>query len=340
MITQLIESSSLAYQSSNRTQYPFGDHIGTNLDAVSYYLEHAISLDTTRTDLLLTLANIYTFQGEIPKALHLYEDCVYQSHLQSDAIIPLTYLAVWHHYLDQHKKVTHYLQRLKGVSSPTAMQVEQLLSAIEQILAKTINYGTALNTESELKTIQQENGNGAIIILGYKLNADGTIPPMLLQRLDTALTVIKAYPEIPIFVTGGLAQAGMTEACAMQQWLIGHAVAADRIILEDKATNTLDNARFTLAKLQQHNIQQAWLISASIHVHRSEIIFVSTQLHQRLTGHQPNSQPTFIHFDHYAARDGLSPNPLPEGKVRLDCYIDALRSFGLPAFCTAHITQA
>lgn len=180
----------------------------------------------------------------------------------------------------------------------------------------------------------------AIIILGNKLNDDGTIPPMLLERLKAALTVINASPEQRIFVTGGLAQGGVTEAVAMQQWLIANQVAADRITLEYKATNTLDNAAFTLAQLQHQNIEHAYLVSASIHVHRCEIIFAATQLHQQFKKQQAHTLPRLIHFDHFAANDGLSPHHSPEGKVRLDCYIDALRSFGLPAFCTKQITLA
>lgn len=356
MINQLIESAFLAYRSPNRTQYVFNQSVGTNLDAVCYYLKQANNLDPNQTALKLTLANIYSFQGEIAQAVRIYQGCFTHENQTSETITALCYLIVWHHYLAEHKRVEYYLQHLMQKSPSITTQVKQLLSVLEYILAKPINYEVEALSRNACTAIPDslhqpkpainvtQAQHSAIVILGYKLNSDGSIPAMLLQRLNTALTVIKAWPQSPIFVTGGLAQAGVTEARAMQQWLIAHHIPADRIILEDKATNTLDNASFTLTKLQQHKIHQAWLISASIHVHRSEIIFASTQLRQQqlkyqYKSNQNNKQPTFIQFNHYSARDGLSSQPQPEGKVRLDCYIDALRSFGLPAFCTTHFTQ-
>ncbi|MGR5078326.1 ElyC/SanA/YdcF family protein [Photobacterium swingsii] len=349
MIKQLIESAFLAYRSPNRTHYACNQTVGSNLDAVRYYLEQAIDLNPKQTDLMLTLANMYSFQGDIEQALAIYYDCFMQTPQKDKRIVSLCYLIVWYHYLSEHKRVDEHLAYLSQISPPEARQVKQLLQTIERILAKPINYvqtapsqrvGTKMVCPASSCLEDTEPQHKAIIILGYKLNDDGTVPPMLLERLKAALTVINASPEQRIFVTGGLAQAGVTEAVVMQQWLIANQVAADRITLEDKATNTLDNTAFTLAQLQHQNIEHAYLVSASIHVHRCEIIFAATQLHQQFKKQQAHTLPRLIHFDHFAANDGLSPHHSPEGKVRLDCYIDALRSFGLPAFCTKQITQA
>ncbi len=116
----------------------------------------------------------------------------------------------------------------------------------------------------------------------------------------------------------------------MKTWLVDQGISADRVIEEDQATNTIDNALFSLALLAQHQIHRATLISASIHVHRSQVLFDTLQWRENNTT---------IHFTHCAVEDGLSPSSRPVGKVKRDCYIDALRCFGLPAFNCSPLIQ-
>ena len=87
-----------------------------------------------------------------------------------------------------------------------------------------------------------------VIVLGAGLNADGTPSETLAYRLDAAL----AYLDAPgnegtrCVVTGG--QGGdepRTEASAMAMYLQERGIASDRIILEERATSTVENLRFS-----------------------------------------------------------------------------------------------
>ncbi|MBC7006634.1 YdcF family protein, partial [Photobacterium sp. BZF1] len=186
---------------------------------------------------------------------------------------------------------------------------------------------------------QQPDAKHAIVTLGYKLNVDGSIAPPLELRLEKTIEIATLNPDSIIIVTGGVETAGITEAEQMERWLLKRGINGRRIIKEDKAINTIENAKRSLGILQAQEIRKATLVSASIHVHRSQVLFETMQFQNKSNYHN-NSNNSFevISFDHIAVKDGLSPENFPTGQTRINCYIDAIRGYGLPAFmCGKHI---
>ena len=126
----------------------------------------------------------------------------------------------------------------------------------------------------------------------------------------------------------------------MQRWLVAKGINSRRIIKEDKATNTIENAQNSLELLQANGIRSATLASASIHVHRSQILFETVQHKSRQL--KPNSDrysSKTISFDHIAVNDGRSQENFPSGQTRINCYIDALRGYGMAAFECGGLTE-
>ena len=80
-----------------------------------------------------------------------------------------------------------------------------------------------------------------IIVLGAQVRADG--PSIVLSyRLSTALDYLNANPDTKCVVTGAQgSNEPCTEALAMKEYLVSHGIAADRILLEEKAVNTRQN---------------------------------------------------------------------------------------------------
>ena len=70
----------------------------------------------------------------------------------------------------------------------------------------------------------------------------------------TGLTVAQFFPQSPIIVTGGNPQSGNTEAGQMRKMLLLLGFPDNRIIVEDKANSTVQNAQFSvpLAKQARH----------------------------------------------------------------------------------------
>ena len=90
-----------------------------------------------------------------------------------------------------------------------------------------------------------------IIVLGCAIRKDGTPTPLLRGRLDRALTFANRQEaetgKAPIFVLSGGQGADecVSEAESMRRWLAEQGVPGERMILEDKSTDTAENMAFS-----------------------------------------------------------------------------------------------
>jgi uncharacterized SAM-binding protein YcdF (DUF218 family) len=81
----------------------------------------------------------------------------------------------------------------------------------------------------------------AVVVLGTAVK-DGDVTPALRSRLDVAVDNANANPDAVIVVAGGLAPGEtVTEALAMERYLVAHGVAEHRIIREERSTSTFEN---------------------------------------------------------------------------------------------------
>ena len=96
-----------------------------------------------------------------------------------------------------------------------------------------------------------------IIILGCGLRKDGTPTPLLKGRIDRALAFYEKQKSETgrelIFVTSGGQGRGEvnSESLAMKNYLMEKGVPEERIIEEDRSTDTLENMRFSKAKIEE-----------------------------------------------------------------------------------------
>lgn len=85
----------------------------------------------------------------------------------------------------------------------------------------------------------------AVIVLGAGIRGEQVTLP-LKMRLDKAIEYNNKNPDAFIVVTGGQGfQETITEAAAMERYLMEHGVKKERIIKEEKATSTNENMRFS-----------------------------------------------------------------------------------------------
>lgn len=87
-----------------------------------------------------------------------------------------------------------------------------------------------------------------MIVLGNRLNDDGTITEIMEERLQLTLKGFKTFSPTKIIVSGGTPnkKAGMSEAYAMEKYLIRNGINPDLIIKEDKSKTTVENAIFSI----------------------------------------------------------------------------------------------
>lgn len=106
-----------------------------------------------------------------------------------------------------------------------------------------------------------------LIVLGCQVN--GTYPSrMLCQRIDAAANYLNTYPDAVAIVSGGQGPGeDITEAACMYNYLTAAGIAPTRILLEDRATSTMENLRFSLALLEPG--ATVAIVSNEFHLYRA-----------------------------------------------------------------------
>ncbi|MCJ0905796.1 YdcF family protein [Rhodococcus sp. ARC_M6] len=112
-----------------------------------------------------------------------------------------------------------------------------------------------------------------IVVLGAGLFDDGTMRPMLVERLQAALEVARQYPAAPIITSGGAPKSGITEAKAMRDWLVANGIDPGRITEEGRSGSTVQNAQNTAQILADRRASGVVVVSSANHVERAMIDF-------------------------------------------------------------------
>ena len=145
----------------------------------------------------------------------------------------------------------------------------------------------------------------AIVILGYGLNPNGTMRAILRRRVLTGLTVAQFFPQSPIIVTGGNPQNGKTEAGQMRNMLMLLGFPANRIIVEDKANSTVQNAQFSVPLAKEAGTSGIILVTSTTHQGRADGDFADAGGNLLATVSYPDGNPStnVAQFAH----DAISP---------------------------------
>jgi uncharacterized SAM-binding protein YcdF (DUF218 family) len=145
----------------------------------------------------------------------------------------------------------------------------------------------------------------AIVILGYGLKPDGTMREILRRRVLTGLIVAQFFPQSPIIVTGGNPQNGKTEAGQMRNMLQLLGFPANRIIVEDRANSTVQNARFSVPLAKQADTSGIILVTSTTHQGRADGDFADAGGNLLATVSYPDGNPS-VNVAQFA-RDAMSP---------------------------------
>lgn len=108
------------------------------------------------------------------------------------------------------------------------------------------------------------------VILGNRLNDDGSITDIMERRLESALKLNKLFKPDYIVVSGGVAnaKAGVSEAQVMRDYLVERGVSDEKIVLEDKSLSTKQNAEFSVPICAKLNATEILLCTSLEHMSR------------------------------------------------------------------------
>ena len=112
-----------------------------------------------------------------------------------------------------------------------------------------------------------------MIILGAKVNKDG-VSKTLKLRLDKAIEYYNKNKDVNIIVSGGQGEDEITtEASAMKIYLVENGVDEENIILQNKATTTLENIIFSKEIMEDLNLgNRALIVTSDYHLLRGRFI--------------------------------------------------------------------
>ncbi|MGI5186888.1 YdcF family protein [Promicromonospora sp. CA-289599] len=92
----------------------------------------------------------------------------------------------------------------------------------------------------------------AVVVLGTAVK-DGDVTPALRARLDVTVDYAVANPDAVIVVAGGLPPGeSVSEALAMERYLVARGVAEHRIVQEGRSTSTFENFVYAKELLDGH----------------------------------------------------------------------------------------
>ncbi len=121
-----------------------------------------------------------------------------------------------------------------------------------------------------------EDDSLCILVLGYALNANGTMREELVDRLVVALASAMKYPNALIALSGGkTSSARVTEAEVMAQWLIQRGVEPERIIQDHKSYDTTANMRNVYQLLNEgyHQVDTVAIVTTDYHARWAGALF-------------------------------------------------------------------
>ncbi|MDO4564417.1 MAG: YdcF family protein [Clostridia bacterium] len=111
----------------------------------------------------------------------------------------------------------------------------------------------------------------AVIVLGAALHGD-RVTWVLSNRLDAAIEYLNLHEDALVVVSGGQGS-GETrpEGDAMADYLLERGIERDRIIIENRATNTRENFLFSMALIEERLGPDASIayVTTDFHVYRA-----------------------------------------------------------------------
>ncbi len=130
----------------------------------------------------------------------------------------------------------------------------------------------------------------AIIVLGVPGDKDGNPTPLLLSRVTEAVHEYERGVAPRLILTGGPDRHHRTEARVMAGVAEAQGIPASAIFEESQATDTIQNACYSLRIMESHDWHSAEVVSSESHLPRAGLIFSHLPLEWR-TQAAPSLEP-------------------------------------------------
>ena len=109
------------------------------------------------------------------------------------------------------------------------------------------------------------------LVLGNKVELDGTPSKRLRARLDRTLELFRDGFFPSIIVSGGTGKEGFDEAAVMRDYLVSHGVPASQVITDSHGDTTFASAVNTARIAKEHGFKSVFVVSQYFHVPRARL---------------------------------------------------------------------
>lgn len=120
---------------------------------------------------------------------------------------------------------------------------------------------------------KNENKADVAVILGNKVNEDGTLSERLEKRLECGLKLYQNGQVKKIIVSGGLGKEGFYEGDKMKEYLIKNNVPSSAVIIDNFGNNTLATVKNTIALQETLSFKSIIVVSQYFHLTRIKMLF-------------------------------------------------------------------
>lgn len=149
---------------------------------------------------------------------------------------------------------------------------------LRRFLAMFIAMGLVYFVIIEIPIIDEASGDGDfdadyLIVLGAAVHGD-TPSLSLVERLEAAKDYLIKHPDTVVIVSGGQGSGeNVSEARAMYEWLCANGIDPTRIIMEDKASSTYENLKFSREIINElSDDATVAVVSSEYHLCRAKLI--------------------------------------------------------------------
>lgn len=111
------------------------------------------------------------------------------------------------------------------------------------------------------------------VILGNKVNKDGTLSERLKKRLECGISLYNNHQIKKIIVSGGLGKEGHYEGDKMKYFLIENGIPDSTIIVDNKGNNTIATVENVLKLKDSLHYNSIIIVSQYFHISRTTMLF-------------------------------------------------------------------
>lgn len=115
-----------------------------------------------------------------------------------------------------------------------------------------------------------------VVVLGARVDPGGQPSFSLLHQLQSTRAFLEEHPQAMAVLSGGQgADEDMPEGEAMYNWLVGHGISPDRLVVEPEATNTRENLAYSFDLIRGLGYDPSGctaVVSSSYHLYRAKLL--------------------------------------------------------------------